>query len=661
MLKKITKRESLDYIHSLAKELSLMGNDGGKYGFRVSGSSGEWNVSNRIKAEMETIGLKNVTTENFPVHSWEFLDGNLKINDTVIPMSSYCGIKGTSPEGITGEIIDVGRGTATDYPDFDITNKIVFCTFDILEDYWVSLPVYQAELRGAAGCIISYTGDSYGTKEDAINSFDSQSKHSLPVGNISRKNADYLRELLQAGPVTATMTLNIKTDFNGSSSNVVGYIPGEDTSKMLLLGGHMDGYFHSYQDDLLGVSIILGIAKSMIECGYQPKHTIAFIAHGSEEYGVTESRYDWCIGSWHSINKIHPEWPGKMIAFFNIDAIRPGTPVYNIASTPEYHGFFKEFIKNMEVPKASWKGGAALLGLNGPWSDDYNYAINGVPGIICGRGPAEWSYQNYHTQFDCYEIFDDEREIIQYVAANYTEMVLAFDQLLLPPFNYKYALDGATEALKDLTEDYFNKTTLSLKNKIKNIEVHSDYLFSQLRDFNKKYQNTDLPESLVAQITEIRKALISIYKMFQGDFMKLSPWDDIVYAHDPIIANITAIKKALSDIGENNVQLAIEDLWEVDLFKIAYQFDEAVYNWLMECQNPERKDLFWATGKIHRFAEILPLVNALNVSDQSGACKELKNLLAFEHQLLQETLTQEMHILTKIENAITSIQISRFL
>lgn len=661
MLDKIIKSQSLDYIHNITKELSLMGNDNGVYGFRVSGSSGEWNVSRRIEAEMKSIGLKDVTTEKFPVHSWELLNGSLRIDDTVMPMSSYCGIKGTSPEGITAEIIDIGRGTADDYDGIDASGKIVFCTFDILDDYWISLPVYQAELHGAKGCIISYAGDFYGTKEDAINCFDSQCRHSLPVGNISRKNAVLLREMLSKGTVTATMHLDIITDFDGSSSNVVGYIPGEDNSKMILLGGHMDGYFHSYQDDLLGVGIILGIAKSMIENNYKPKHTLAFIAHGSEEYGVTESRYDWCIGSWNSINNIHPDWPGKMIAFFNIDAIRPGTPVYNIASSPEYHSFFREFMKNMDVPETSWPGGKALLGLNGPWSDDYNYSIKGVPGIICGRGPAEWSYQNYHTQFDSYEIFEEEKEIIQYVAANYTEMVMAFDSFQLPAFDFGCALSGISDQFDQLSDTYLAADAAAVHDKAKNIVSKSAQLFSQLNAFNNKYRDSELTDSFVSQIGAKRRALISIYKMIQGDLMKLSPWDDVVFAHDSVISNITAIEKAIVDMQSDEFSLIIEDMWDVDLFKIAYQFDVEAYQWLMRCQDPDRTDLFWGTGKIHRFADVLPLAKSIRAEDNSATCRELKNLLEFEQETLSIILHQELDILTKIEDAIDSVQISRLI
>ena len=58
MIQEIVKNENLEYIHNLTKELSLMGNDGGEYGFRVSGSSGEWNVAKRIEKEMKAIGLQ---------------------------------------------------------------------------------------------------------------------------------------------------------------------------------------------------------------------------------------------------------------------------------------------------------------------------------------------------------------------------------------------------------------------------------------------------------------------------------------------------------------------------------------------------------------------------------------------------------------------------
>lgn len=652
MFNKIVNKIDREYIHGITKELSLMGNDNGDYGFRVSGSSGEWNVSNRICEEMKAIGLKNVKQETFSVESWELLNGSFEIDGEKMPMTSYCGVVGTDAGGITSEVIYVGNGSAKNYEGKDVEGKICFCEFDILEDYWISIAAYEAEIRGAAALLISYTGDMYGTKEDAVNCFDSQCNYGFTVGNISRKNGKLLKEKLEKGPVVATFDLNIKMNIDdGMSSNVIGIIPGEDSSQAIVMGGHMDGYFHSYQDDLLGVGIVLGIAKAMIDTDYKPKHDIIVIAHGSEEYGKINSRYDWCIGSWSNININHPEWFGKVICFMNIDAIRPGTPVYNVASTPEYHEFFKSFMGEMQpVPETAWPGGKALIGLNGPWDDGYNYAINGVPTVICGRGPAEWSYQNYHTQFDNYTIYDEEHEIIEYVAAMYAEMAIKFDNLVLPPLNYSTPLRAAKATIneaKDIIEKgSFDTLTSELD---KGVEL-SERLYRGISDANKLHQVKD------ADIT--RKALLECYRKIQGDLMKLGPWDDVVFAHECPISNIRCIDAAKASIEAGEYQRAAKDMWSFDLFNIAYQFSDKTYDWLMACQDYTRKDLYWGTGKIHPFAELKTVANAIKDENKETSMLELDRLLAFEKGILDDIVLYEIELIKSLNDEINKIDIN---
>lgn len=646
MLYKIKENGDINYIHHLTRELSMLGNDNGKYGFRIAGSTGEWKTARRIESEMKRIGLQDVAVEEFPVHSWEFTDGSLTIAGRTMEMSSFCGTPGTGPDGITGDIADVGRGTAADYGDMDVRGKIVLCTVDLDQDYWLNLPVYEAALRGAAAVIVVYSGEYYGTHCEALNSCDSQCECSIPVGNISRNDGEALRELLKNGPVEGTVKLIIKMDFNGCSSNVVGYIPGRCPDKVLLLGGHMDGYFHSYQDDLLGVGIILGIAKAMIECGYKPEHTIAFIAHGSEEYGVSGSVYDWCIGSWYSINKLHPDWSERVEAFFNIDAIRPGTPVYNIAAAAEYHGFFHEYMRNMEVPSDSWPGGKALQGLNGPWDDGYNYAIKGVPGIICGRGPADWSYRNYHTQFDNYKIFEDEKEIVQFVMEQYMEMVYCFDQTVLPPFSFHYAF---VDFFEDC-EDFANETLDILKNKVAEICETARLVYEKIAEVNGNASGH-------RRAGELRKELLGVYKMIQGDLLKLTLNDEIVPAHQPVINNIKSLKNAAAHAASGNLENVIESLWSSDHFDIAYQFSPQTYRWICGCRRSGRDDLFWGTGKVHKVMPLENVIKYIKMDNCKLVEKEINSLLTFETILLEEILENEAILLKKIQAAISRIDI----
>ncbi|MDD4769785.1 MAG: M28 family peptidase [Eubacteriales bacterium] len=650
-IQNLLKLQDVKYIHELTKELSLIGNDGGEYGFRVSGSSGEMNVARRIEEEMKKIGLQNVHMDEFPVHSWEFLSGKLEVatDDEIVrmDMSSYCGIKGTEKSGIKAEIVDVGMGTAADYEGKDVRGKIVFCTFDISEDFWISAPVYQAEVKGAVGCIISYSGDFYGTKEDAINCFDSQCKYSLPVGNISRKNANILRGLMEKGSVTVCMKLDIKVDFNGKSRNVIGYIPGEDPEKFILMGGHMDGYFHAYQDDMLGVVINIGIAKSIIEAGIKPKHTVVIIAHGSEEYGVTESRYDWCIGSWHSINNLKAEWFGKMTAFLNIDAIRPGTSKLWINSPQSYHDFFKSFIKTLNVPKDCWPEGVGLKGLNGPWSDDYNYAICGIPGIICGRGPAEWSYQNYHTQFDNYTVFESEKGIVTYIAGLYTRMLFALDDLILPPFKFSRLMEELKDSFEEEAQKYYGGGKDGLLKLADSFSQLADDKYLQIININEgKAKASDAPKS--------RQTLFEVYRILESDFMKLDPFDSVIFAHEAVASNCIMLDKIIDDLKKNDNESALKKLTEIDINIYAVKFDLKVYKWLMDCQDNTRKDLFWGTNKNHKFFYGFDLAEAIRKGENSKALDMAAKFLEFSQLQLHDILNQEKTVLIEAGEKLVS-------
>ena len=56
---------------------------------------------------------------------------------------------------------------------------------------------------------------------------------------------------------------------------------------------------------------MFGIAKSLLESGYQPNNTIVFCAMAAEEWGVIDSDFDWSAGAYEQIFTAHPEWVAK--------------------------------------------------------------------------------------------------------------------------------------------------------------------------------------------------------------------------------------------------------------------------------------------------------------------------------------------------------------
>ena len=85
------------------------------------------------------------------------------------------------------------------------------------------------------------------------------------------------------------------------------------------MGGHHDAWFTGSFDDATGVAAALVLARAFVEAGVRPRHPIGFLSHTAEEYGLANSRYDWCIGAWHQITHAHREWAARAPFYLNIE------------------------------------------------------------------------------------------------------------------------------------------------------------------------------------------------------------------------------------------------------------------------------------------------------------------------------------------------------
>lgn len=654
-ISEVIDRQDIGYMHSFAKELSMIGCTGGEKGFRTSGSSGEYKTIKRIEKEMRKIGLKNVSIEEYDADSWEFLSGRLElVNENIVfAVSSYGGINGTPEGGIAGEIVDVGKGRACDYEGLEVKGKLVLCSIDLIEDYWVNVPAMQARARGAIGILISYRGDRYSKNENALGSFDSQASSDFPIANISRKTASTIRELISSKKekIRAKLTLNMFLDCEkGKSHNVVGYIPGEYSDRYIMLGAHLDGYFNAYQDDAIGLGIHMSIAKAIIESGYKTKHTLIFIAHGSEEYGAANSRYDWCIGSYNSIRKIHPDWFGKIDIFLNFDAFRPDALKLIINGPDEYKKILQNCIEKLSVPDNIWPKGISVAGMHGPWSDDYNYAICGVPGLICGKDLSEWSSMNYHTQFDDYTIFGEEKEKVKYIAMLYSELIHTFDSLVLPPFDFSTVMEKFKGSLHNL-EKYCGTEAERLCIKISEVEKDSKKVYAKICRINyEKAHNI--------QYDEVRILLFDIYRIIQHDLIKLDVTENMIFAHEAVAENCKYFAEIIKALKNKSKDSALENLSKIDLNRFAIDFDKEVFSSMMNWTMPNYEKLFWGEGKLHNLYDGYQLFQNIKFAEREEefykAANEAEKALYAEIMKLRGIMKTEYSILEKIhENMLT--------
>ncbi|MFR9144974.1 MAG: M28 family peptidase, partial [Lentihominibacter sp.] len=287
-----------EYGKEIIKNISSFGDDP-VTGNRSAGSPAESQVLDYLKAEMENIGLKNVTSEEITVDTWLFKGADLTFIDAdgkekKINLGSYQTTLQADNEEL--ELVYVNKGTAADYEGIDVTGKLVLLDVDQNEDWWINYPAYQAKVKGAKAVIAMSVYPEEGP--DRIGVQDVCGPADAPALAISEEDSKALQKAIKDGngeSITVTLNADSKVTEDGTSHNLWGEIPGK-TDETIFLFAHMDGYFHSAYDDAQGAAVSMSIAKAIIDSGYKPDKTIRICMHGSEEWGVSGSEYDWSTG-----------------------------------------------------------------------------------------------------------------------------------------------------------------------------------------------------------------------------------------------------------------------------------------------------------------------------------------------------------------------------
>jgi hypothetical protein len=116
-------------------------------------------------------------------------------------------------------------------------------------------------------------------------------------------------------------TLHLKTSVDSKlirAQNVVGVLPGKDTTEIIVIGAHYDhlgihdGWIWNGADDNASGTVgVMSIAKACMATGEKPEKTIVFCAWTGEEKGLLGSRYF----------ADHPYDDAKMLLNLNYDMI----------------------------------------------------------------------------------------------------------------------------------------------------------------------------------------------------------------------------------------------------------------------------------------------------------------------------------------------------
>jgi len=389
----LTSKEIFDNLITLCDE----------FGSRFAGTESERKAVEFILNKFKEYNLDNPHLEEYEYNGWIRGTTELSITSPVkkkIKAISLPYCPSTPPNGIEGEIIDLGHGLPEDFEreKENIPGKIVLVTS--FSPPYFKRWIHRVEKYGRAveaGAIGFLFMNHYPGLLAPTGSARFNMEAEIPALGITKEDGEYIKRLMKKGKVRVRIKTKHTTK-RMKSWNIVADIKGtEKPDEIIIIGAHFDGHDISQgaMDDAAGACIVMEVARTLAKYKGSFKRTIRFICFSAEEIGL--------IGS-HSYVNQHKDIIKNIKFMLNLDgAGRAARPGVMLQGFPEMIPFLKKLTKDMNYP-------VPIADRLGMYSDYFPFVLEGIPSGTLAGGKAFKEFASGrgfgHTEADTVDKLD---------------------------------------------------------------------------------------------------------------------------------------------------------------------------------------------------------------------------------------------------------------
>ena len=628
---------NVDYATYVANTLSQFGSNE-TIGFRIAGSDAEHEAGKFLFQEFERIGLKNTHNEKVTIDSWEFKSGELyyldqKNSPKKIVLSAYA--TNCLQENQSFELVYAGKGTKKDYNNINVEGKLVLIDLDTYIGCQIGICALQARQKGAYGIIAAPMNEDKEVPSDALTYENFTAPADIPAFSISLKEAQILKRMLIQSPnFTITVMLNCynKVLPDQTSFNILGEIPGKDKENLILIMSHYDGLFHNFHNGASGCGLLLSIARALIKSHYVPNKTIIFIAHSAKEWGMSNSSFNWSVGSYQQITKNHPEWAEKAFIAINLEGFvaHDEYDYHHIRTAYEY----QELIQSIQkiVTGCPYKQGCLIESPTTILSDDFVYSQSGVPTIISYRPTGEKHLNTYQTNYDVIQN-NFSYPAFEYCHKLYGTIIILFDHMKIKPFNFEKLFWALEESLDFESYHHYKELYFLIHD--------AKWCAKNLYEFTQRNTFTD------SEAKYLNQQLHYLYLMMQQSFVRLSWYGANIFPHQAHQENIIHLREAIRLLKQEKLKSAVEQLCRVDLNLYAFYFDKKTFQYyIQQSRHQDDEHLAWGQDLLLSEIDLYDVIESLqrkhSWEDIYVEIQHLKEILKEEEFRQQKVIKEEM-------------------
>ena len=274
-------------------------------GPRLAGSPAEARARDWAVARLTREGFTNVRVEPFTINYWGRIRESAEILGPFgqrLDVHAAGGSAGTPEAGIEAPVVrfnDMAALRAA--PAGSLAGKIAFIdgAMEVTRDgrsYGTSVEKRRecapvAASKGALACLVRSAGTSQ--RQVHVGQGRRGEQSAIPALILANADAAQLTRILEKGPTSVKINVQVETLANAPSGNVIAEILGtERPNEIVVLGCHLDSWDlgTGAQDDGVGCGIVTAAALNTVAVAGPPKRTIRIVWFGAEEVGVLGGR-----------------------------------------------------------------------------------------------------------------------------------------------------------------------------------------------------------------------------------------------------------------------------------------------------------------------------------------------------------------------------------
>jgi len=287
----------LEFTESLTTEI----------GPRLAGSDAEWRARQWAMIKLKDLNFQQAYIEDFNLPYWERVSDSASVvgpHPQNLVVTALGGSKATPEGGLEAQIVRFTSMADMQSASAEVlTGNIAFIDEPMVRSqdgsgYGPAVAkrggcADAAAALGAVACLIRSVGTDYHRMPHTGGMRRDGALGALPAAALSPPDADQLARLLERGPVTVNLNIQIKSATSAASGNVIAEVEGRGRpEEIVLISCHLDSWDLGTGaiDDAAGCGIVVAAASLIQKSALKPKRTIRVVLYGSEEVGLFGGR-----------------------------------------------------------------------------------------------------------------------------------------------------------------------------------------------------------------------------------------------------------------------------------------------------------------------------------------------------------------------------------